>query len=72
MTQPSPAEQLRTAVKALTAPAGTPTVTIPATAAHALGAWLTSWARDGLHENHPWPDLHHALTIARAITGDTT
>ena len=34
-----------------------------------LAQWLDDWARPGTTEDAPWPDLHRALAVARAING---
>lgn len=72
MTQPSPADELRAAAKALSGPDGTITVTIPAAAADAVAQWLDTEANKLGAAVHPhWTNraAHHALAVARAITG---
>lgn len=73
-TQPSTAEQLRTAAKVLRGPDGTITVTIPADAAESLSQWLDFEADfiDRLPGAEYKPRTDRALAVARAITGDTT
>jgi len=71
MTQPSPADQLRTAAEKLR----DYTEDLPGYLqgmAEPVAQWLDSWVRPDLDENAPWPDARHALAVARAITGDTT
>ncbi|MFF6903454.1 hypothetical protein [Streptomyces hydrogenans] len=77
MTQPSPADQLRSAAEVLRqhASIGAYTAT-PAGAAllrvrEPLAQWLDAEA--GHLDHDDYPAAHpHALAVARAITGDTT
>ncbi|MGW9437971.1 hypothetical protein [Streptomyces sp. NPDC055607] len=77
---PTPAEELKAAVKVLRGPDGTITVTIPAAAADAMATLLDRQGRiaqemqdylgndfqDGALDH----DTHDALAVARALNGD--
>lgn len=73
MTQPSPADTLRTAAERLRGPDGTITVTIPAAAADALAQWIDSTAEYLDANTHPrWQATvaEQPLAFARAILGE--